>query len=159
MPDRARNGSHGDSGFTLVEVLASLVIFSVSILALTRGVTNGLHVTGDIETRTLASIVAENQLARATTDPQFLTASTRTRQGESTQLEHVFDWIGVREATASPSLFEVTVEVAHDDQSLITRRTYVDDLLAPTPVNFPDAPEGTPENAPPSEPDEDPDDD
>ena len=122
-----------EAGFTLVEVLASLVIFSVSILALTRGVTNGIRVTGDIETRTLASIVAENQLARATSDPQFLTDATSTRTGEQTQLDRDFAWTATREATASPSLFEVVVEVESGDQLLITRRTYLGDLLAPPP--------------------------
>ena len=131
MRGRARHDHEG--GFTLVEVLASLVIFSVSILALTRGVTNGIRVTGDIETRTLASIVAENQLALATSDPQFLTDATSTRTGESTQLDREFVWTATREATASPSLFEVVVEVGSGDQLLITRRTYVGDLLAPPP--------------------------
>lgn len=142
---RASRAKSRDSGFTLVEVLASLVIFSVAILALTRGVTNGLRVSGDIETRTLASIVAENQLARAASDPQFLTATTPRRDGESTQLDQEFDWTATREPTASPSLSEVIIEVSQDDQLLISRRTFVGDLLTPPPA-IPAPPTEEPDN-------------
>ena len=152
----------GDAGFTLIEVMAALTIFSVSILALTRGVTNSVRVAGDIEQRALASIVAENQIALARTDPSFLLGTTETRRGESLVRGVEFTWRAEREDTPAPDLFEVTVSVSDpaEERLLIERITLVTTIEEPTPIDDEEAPDGEPGAGDPGdeEPGDDPDD-
>ena len=60
-PREAQN----DSGFSLVEVLAAMVIFTVAILGLSHAGTESIRGAGAIEAKTLGSIIADNQLTLA----------------------------------------------------------------------------------------------
>ncbi len=76
-PRRAR-GPRGDGGFTLVEVLVALAIFSLAALALLR--LQGASLTGAarLDERTVAAIVAKSVAVEAMTDdpaPAFGSAS------------------------------------------------------------------------------------
>jgi len=142
-----------DEGFTLVEVLAALVVFSVSVLALSESVTGGLRTAGALENRALAGIVADNQIAMARTDPAYLLESSAVRQGETEQMGRAFEWRIEREDTQLSDFYEVTIEVSENDQLMITRRTFLarieDTPNAPdTPTDqvTPDNPSDTPPN-------------
>ena len=82
MINPADNRKKKDAGFTLIEVLVSLMIFSVAILGLSRAQTEMLRSTRLIADKTQASIVAENQmiLARHTT-PKVGVRKGRERSG------------------------------------------------------------------------------
>lgn len=54
-----------EDGFTLVEVLAALAIFSVAAIGLVRATTEGARAARIVEGRAMAAIVAENALAEA----------------------------------------------------------------------------------------------
>lgn len=59
----------GEAGFTLIEMLVALAVFSIAALALLRLNGFALSTTADLDTRALAQIVAENEAALALTDP------------------------------------------------------------------------------------------
>ncbi len=50
-------------GFTLIEVMVALVVFSVVSVALVRNTTTSLRQSGMIENRTIAWWIAENEMA------------------------------------------------------------------------------------------------
>lgn len=67
MGDPRRSAEHG---FTLLEMLVALAVFSLAALALVRlqGVT--LRTAADLDSKTLAQIVARNLMVEWRTDPQ-----------------------------------------------------------------------------------------
>jgi general secretion pathway protein I len=81
-----RNGKARWAGFTLIEVLVALAIVSVALAAFVR-VTSQLTVNvGDIETRSLAMLSADNSLTELGAGMQPMTAAgtytTECPQGE-----------------------------------------------------------------------------
>ncbi|BBF70132.1 type II secretion system minor pseudopilin GspI [Sphingobium sp. 3R8] len=63
------NGRHNDEGFTLLEMLVALAVFSLAALALVRlqGVT--LRTAADLDSKALGQIVARNLMVDVQTDP------------------------------------------------------------------------------------------
>lgn len=59
-----------EAGFTLVEVLAALAIFSIGAVGLVHISTENARTTRLVETRALAAIVADNALTDRLTDPR-----------------------------------------------------------------------------------------
>ena len=66
MADRARQG---EGGFTLLEMLVALAVFSLAALALVRlqGVT--LRTAADLDSKAMGQIVARNLMVDVQTDP------------------------------------------------------------------------------------------
>lgn len=116
---------NNESGFTLVEVLVSLVIFSVAILGLTRAGTQTLTALNQMEEKTYASVVADNQLALARLESENPFA--RARIGEAQSGGRTFEYRVERVATEVPEFFELVVSVSspRSDQVLIQRRAFV----------------------------------
>ncbi len=114
-----------EKGFTLVEVLVSLVIFSVAILGLTQAGTQTVSTLNQLEQRTYASIVADNQLtlARLQKDNPF----TRGDSGESEAGGRLFEYSVRRVETPVPDFFELVVQVSSkgSEQILIERRAFI----------------------------------
>lgn len=106
--DTAAAGS--EAGFTLVEVLAALAIFAIAALGLVQVSLENTRTARMVETRALASLVADNQLADALTRREPPELGVRT---DALQLGGR-DW-QVRETlqrTPNPVLHELVVEVA-----------------------------------------------
>jgi general secretion pathway protein I len=118
---------HGGSeaGFTLIEVLVSLVIFSVAILGLTQAGSQSLSTLNQLEERSYASIIADNQLAL--TRLRLNELSSRTQTGEAQAGGRDFEYRISRVDTPVPNFFElvVTVSSGRTEQVLIERRAFV----------------------------------
>jgi general secretion pathway protein I len=114
-----------DAGFTLVEVLVSLVIFSVAILGLTRAGTQTVTALNQLEEKTYASIVADNQLALARLESENPFAQSRI--GEEQSGGRTFEYRVERVETEVPEFFELVVSVSspRTEQVLIQRRAFV----------------------------------
>ncbi|WP_416876884.1 type II secretion system minor pseudopilin GspI [Litorimonas sp.] len=114
-----------DAGFTLVEVLVSLVIFSVAILGLTRAGTQTVTALNQLEEKTYASIVADNQLALARLESENPFAQSRI--GEEQSGGRTFEYRVERVETEVPEFFELVVSVSspRTEQILIQRRAFV----------------------------------
>jgi general secretion pathway protein I len=78
-----------DSGFTLIEMLVALAVFSIAALALLRLNGFALSTTVGLDARNLAQIVVENEAALALTDPPPLLRGTAQRRVQNGGL--VFD--------------------------------------------------------------------
>lgn len=149
MSDKADHS--GQSGFTLIEVLAALVIFSVSILGLISSITHATQTATTLEQRTFASIVVENQIAlfRAdcrqstaaiasqTNDPTLSAGLACNRLGETTGEQSIFDQsyaftLDTRE-TDHERIRELTVSIFDDDILLLDRTVYFQTPTATSP--------------------------
>jgi general secretion pathway protein I len=67
-PYGCHGGEHGESGFTLVEVIAAFAILALSFSLLMGVVSDGLRRAGDAETEAQAGSLAQSLLARAGTE-------------------------------------------------------------------------------------------
>ncbi len=56
---------NGQEGFSLIELLVAVAILSIAAVALLESQTQAINVAGNLEKRSLASIVAENRLTLA----------------------------------------------------------------------------------------------
>ncbi len=110
-------------GFTLVEVLAALMIFSVAILGLSQASTQSLRTQSYLQSRMLAGIVADNVLTDIRHERRF---STGARKGSETQMGQTFDWRAEIAATDVNAFYRITVKVqlAGQEQVLVNRQAY-----------------------------------
>jgi len=111
-----------DAGFTLVEVLAALLIFSFAIIGLTRAGTESVRAVSVLEHKTYAGIVADNQLVRARIKPLKIGVVT----GQEAAAGRNYDWRLETSETDSPNFYRliVTVNEARQDQVIITRTAF-----------------------------------
>jgi general secretion pathway protein I len=76
-----------EAGFTLIEMLVALSVFSIAALALLRLDGYAIATAADIDARTMAGLVVQNEAALAATDPgpvvRGRTVVTRSNGGRS----------------------------------------------------------------------------
>ena len=114
-PREAQN----DSGFSLVEVLAAMVIFTVAILGLSHAGTESIRGAGAIEAKTLGSIIADNQLTLA----RYQRIEVGTERGEAEQLGRRFNWVLETQETGVDGFFQLIIQVENPvDESVYVRR-------------------------------------
>jgi general secretion pathway protein I len=119
-----------DAGFTLVEVMAALLIFSVAIVGLSRVGTQSVAHTQRMTDKTYAGVVADNQLIRARMQrPQI-----GTKSGEETAGGQIYRWQIVTTETPQAGLLELQVEVSQGDAVFITRRAWLSATVTSTTV-------------------------
>ena len=130
-------GASKDSGFTLIEVLAALLIFSVAILGLSQAGAQSTRAVSTLDSKMLAGIVADNQLVLA----RARDIETGTVKGETQQLSRRFEYSVETRPTDIARLFQLTVKVtgAVDGQVLEQRIGFVSEaapisVLQTTPV-------------------------
>ncbi len=104
-------------GFTLIEVLAALLIFSVSITGLIRAGSESARTVFALEQKMLAGIIADNQLVLARAKPVRL----GIRTGQSQLKGQNFDWEVQTLATDVPEFFQIVVKIFPEDSSFKTR--------------------------------------
>jgi len=109
-----------DAGFSLIEVLAAMVIFTIAILGLSSAGVESVRGAAAIEAKTLGSIVADNQLTLA----RFERVQLGTRRGEATQLGRAFEWRIETAETGVANFFQMTISVSDPiDETVYVRRT------------------------------------
>ena len=111
--DRNRNG---ERGFTLVELLVALALFSIAGLALLKlqGVT--LASTSAIDRQLVASIVAQNIATDALTDAAPPTVGAAS--GVERNMGVDWSWRRVVSRTADPRMLRVDIAVVQDGRTL-----------------------------------------
>lgn len=112
----------GERGFTLVEVLAALLVFSIAILGLTRSGTESVRAVTILEHKSYAGIVADNQLIRARLKP----LKTGVETGEDKAAGRDYDWRLETRETDSAGFYRMVVTVREKDkeQIIITRTAF-----------------------------------
>lgn len=111
-----------DEGFSLIEVLASLVIFSIAIVGLVSMNTQSVRTATAVEDKMLASIVADNVIVEARRKEVKLGED----DGEATAKGHQYVWEKEIEATDLENFYRITIKVrrADDQQVLVERVAY-----------------------------------
>lgn len=113
--------SSKQNGFTLVEVLAALLIFSVAIIGLSRAATQSVAHTQRLIHKTYAGVVADNQLIHARMrDPVIGTKSGQEEAGGQT-----YNWRLETVETPQAGLLELRVSVSQADDVFVTRRAWL----------------------------------
>ncbi|WP_321392249.1 type II secretion system minor pseudopilin GspI [Emcibacter sp.] len=101
--------THGESGFSLVEIMVALFVFSIAALALVKMGGENIRNLSLIEQRTLAGIVAENQLALTVAKKGEIRPGVQTGSEQQDGID--FDWqVQIRPAP-DPKIYEVRVRV------------------------------------------------
>lgn len=125
LHNRAKESLIKDEGFTLIEVLAAMVIFTVAILGLSHAGTESIRGAAAIEAKTLGSIVADNQLTLA----KFERIEVGTRRGEAVQMGRDFEWSLITTETEIDDFFQITVNVSDpvSDVIYVQRTAFIRD--------------------------------
>ncbi|WP_370309123.1 type II secretion system minor pseudopilin GspI [Sphingobium abikonense] len=106
MAERARQG---EGGFTLLEMLVALAVFSLAALALVRlqGVT--LRTAADLDSKAMGQIVARNLMVEVQTDP--MPPSIGEEDGEAVNGGRRWHWTRVAKPTDDRRLLQVDLTV------------------------------------------------
>lgn len=114
--------SQKESGFTLVEVLAALLIFSFAIVGLTHSGTESVRAVSVLEDKTYAGIVADNRIVQARLKPLKIGASS----GAEIAAGREYEWREVVSKTESKGFYQIliTVKSKDADQILISRTAF-----------------------------------
>jgi general secretion pathway protein I len=104
---------HDEAGFTLLEMLVALAVFSIAALALLNLETVTVTNTMRIADRTIGQIVARNVAVEALTDP--VPPSVGTETGEEESAGRVWHW--TRITSPSPESRILQIEIAVADES------------------------------------------
>jgi len=115
------------AGFTLVEVLAALLIFSVAIIGLTHSGTESVRAISVLEHKTYAGIVADNRIVQARLKPLKLGTST----GRENIAGRDYEWREEISNTQSAGFFRILVTIRENDkeQIVIERTAFRTDAL------------------------------
>lgn len=108
-PDAGAGAATKESGFTLLEMLVALALFSLAALALVRlqGVT--LHTAADLDSKAMAQIVARNLMVEVQTDPA--PPSMGEEEGEVENGGRRWHWSREVKATDDRRLLQVALTV------------------------------------------------
>ncbi len=122
MTALGKTTSQKDSGFTLVEVLASLLIFSVAIIGLTRSGTESVRAIIVLEHKTYAGIIADNRIVQSRLKPLKLGTSSGVERAAGRE----YDWREEVSETESEGFFriKVTIRERDEDQIIIERTAF-----------------------------------
>ena len=122
-----RSGSQ--SGFTLVEVLAALAVFSIAAIGLSQSTGEATRGAGHMEARFLAGIVADNQLVEAMIDPAPLRPGAST--GTEIQRGRSFNWTRLVARTDRADIVSISLTVTDPETEQVLARLDVLKRAAP----------------------------
>ena len=104
-------------GFTLIEVLVALGIFSIAALALLNVQGEGAIASSAIRDRTMAAIVAENRLIESFVTPQ--TPIVGLRSGETKMAGDNWVWSEEISPTSVSGVSQITVSVRRKGENTV----------------------------------------
>lgn len=116
MKRRRMNGRRGESvrgGFTLIEVLAALLIFGVALVAFMQSLGESTRLQGDLASRRRAEMLAQNLIEELRLGGDYETGND---DGEFKDADAIYRWS--TEITADPQharLNRVTVRIDWND--------------------------------------------
>jgi general secretion pathway protein I len=99
-----------DAGFTLIEVLVALAIFSLAALAMLRLQGAAMGTTARLDEKAVAAIVARNQGIAVTLQPQA--APLGSSSGEETNAGRRWRWTQNVTRGTDPRLQQIEIKVA-----------------------------------------------
>ena len=119
---KRQSAKTNDMGFTLVEVLAALLIFSFAIVGLTHSGTESVRAVSILEHKTYAGIVADNRIVQARLKPLKIGISS----GAESAAGRDYEWREEISATESDGFYQILITVQEKDkeQILITRTAF-----------------------------------
>lgn len=97
-----------DKGFTLIEVLAALVIFSVAMVGLVTMNIQSAKAVQVVNEKMLAGIVADNVIIEARRER---TIEVGERRGEETSFGRDFEWTREIQTTDLEGFYKIVVKV------------------------------------------------
>jgi len=98
-----------DGGFTLIEVLVALSIFSIAVLAVLKAQGESVIASAAVEERAMAEIVAENRLIETVLSVELPQPGEQAGTAELAGREWI--WTQVVSATADADLSRIDVSV------------------------------------------------
>ena len=123
-------------GLSLLEVLVSLAIFLMSLIAISQIVDVGVNMSQDMEMRSHAAMLAQTQLARVVSGELALTSVGDTPcEGDDGD----WNWCMDAEQDAAASLYRVTVTVSREALGRKTEVAFSQYVLDPTKRGSTDA--------------------
>lgn len=103
-----------ERGFTLIEVLVALAVIALGLSAVVAVAMRSGRVDSEIQQRTFASWVAENQMTRMRLDTHW--PDLGTSDGKATLAGQHWHWKAEVKKTEDPDLRRVELSVATEDQ-------------------------------------------
>ena len=112
MSCASRGPAGNEAGFTLIEMLVALAVFSLAALALLRLEGATVSTTALLQEQALAQIVARNLAVEALTDPQ--PPAFGATRGESVNAGRKWQWVRVVARSPEPRIQQIRIEVRSD---------------------------------------------
>ena len=113
------------AGFTLIEVMVALLIVAVALPALMFQLGTQLDSTGNLEARTIAGWVAQEELAlRQLQASRGQVGGAGYTQGEAEMADRSWLWQLTLEPTAVPGLIRHTIDVASAEEPSVTLSSF-----------------------------------
>lgn len=115
------NNNH-ENGFTLIEVLMAMLIFSIAILGLLRAGTENIRAVSQVKQKQIAGIIADNQLILAIAADENLQVGTKQ---DFTQMSgRDWQWKISTEKTSQAGFYKLTIEVREkNSEQVVIKRT------------------------------------
>ena len=124
MPERGFSGDGGSAGFTLIEIMVALAVFSLAALALMRLESATIRGAATLDATVAAGMVAQSVAVDAMTSAQLPAAGTQ--RGSETNGGRSWSWTRNVSAIGGGQVMRIDVAVA--DQrggSVLARSTLV----------------------------------
>ncbi len=117
----------GRQGFTLIEMLVALAVFSLAALALLNLSGENTRSAARVETRTLGGVVAENLAVEAMIAP---TVAEGTASGQTRLAGRPWQWTRAVTSTDDPDLIRIDIRV-RDAEGQAAERTVFRSRIRP----------------------------
>lgn len=107
-------------GFSLLETMVALSVFSVSAMGLLSLNTLSVRTSGELDTRLLAGVVAGNVAVDTVTGA--IDMMSPVSSGEDTQRNRNYVWTRTIEPTPRANLYSIQIEVAEPGSDTVLAR-------------------------------------